>query len=131
MGDKTFGLISNFIYFFRSFFSTLTSSESPPPLRRDLIGDISADEEFKYSSYDPHFRHTVSANFQRDLKNRSSLQNMNDFSFGNRNARYRSTVQYGTSRNSNGRYAGPSSVTPTPTSRFSSNNNSNYGMTPG
>lgn len=102
------------------------TSESPTLTRRDLLRDLSsdqnADEEFRYSTYDPHFR-TSTSNFQRD-RYRSSLQNMNELSIGNRNNQLRSTVQFG-GRNSTGRYG--TSITPQPTTRVFRQN----GMTPG
>lgn len=66
------------------------TSESPPPLRKDL-SCYSFEEKNKYASYDPHFRHTV--NLGSRNKNTGSLQNMNEFSFANRNNRYRRTIQ--------------------------------------
>ncbi|XP_070495163.1 uncharacterized protein [Chironomus tepperi] len=104
-----------------------TTSESPPPLRRDFISYNKEDED-KYASYDPHFRNTLDTNtFQRNTVYRTSLQNMNnapnDLTF-NRNNRYRSTIQNGASlqhistlRN-DGRYMYPSSITSTPKSRY-------------
>lgn len=96
------------------------TSESPPPLRRDIAGYNQEDENL-YATYDPHFRHTVGAGqFQRNGAYRSSLQNMNsantDFLTFNRNNRYRNTMQNGTSTHSmkNGRYVYSGSMTPQP-----------------
>lgn len=80
------------------------TSESPPPLRRDIYPN-----ENGYGTYDPRMRYTTgTANglggemaFQRNATYRSSLQDMrnnnqdssiNGFGF-NRNDRYRSTIQ--------------------------------------
>lgn len=104
------------------------TSESPTreirsDILRDLSSDQNADEEFRYSTYDPHFIRSNASNFQRD-RYRSSLQNMNELSFGSRNSQLRSTVQFG-GRQSNGRYG--TSITPQPTARGFRQN----GMTPG
>ena len=97
------------------------TSESPPPLRRNFGGYNNEDED-RYATYDPHFRHTVDSNaFERNAAYRSSLQNMNtanELAF-HRNNRYRSTIQNGTAQqsNHNGRYVYSGSITPTPKSR--------------
>lgn len=100
------------------------TSESPPPLRRDLI-NYNQDDEDRYATYNPHFRNTVGADaFQRGSGYRSSLQNMNasnELAF-NRNNRYRSTIQNGSLQQipikSNSRYNYGGSQTPTPKSRY-------------
>lgn len=97
------------------------TSESPPPLRRNLV-DYNREDESKYASYNPHFRNTINQNndaFLRDASYRRSLQNMNtasDLTF-RRNDRYRSTVQNGTMPHNN-RYIYSGSITPTPKSRY-------------
>lgn len=117
------------------------TSESPPPLRRDIIS-YNQEDEHKYALHDPHFRNTLTLGgrgggggsdaFQRNAIYRSSLQNMstaNELSF-NRHNRYRSTVQNGTQlRNSDGRYVYSGSITPTPKGRYLTDNSSR--MTPG
>lgn len=53
------------------------TSESPPMIRKH----VDAEDESKYNTYDPHFRHTTSvglnSNFQRNAQYRSSMQDMN------------------------------------------------------
>lgn len=98
------------------------TSESPPPLRRDITS-YNKEDENKYASYDPHFRNTVDTNtFQRNAVYRSSLQNMSNtndnFLTFNRNNRYRNTMQNGSSSVKNGRYVYSGSMTPTPKSRY-------------
>lgn len=118
---------------FRSFRSKKNSStlginqtsESPPPLRRDMASYNKEDENL-YATYDPHFRHTVDGQFHRNAGYRSSLQNMNgspssDFLTFNRNNRYRNTMQNGLSTQSikkNGRYIYSGSMTPQPKTRY-------------
>lgn len=97
------------------------TSESPPPLRRDIIGYNKEDED-RYAAHDPHFRYTVDNNFTRNAAYRSSLQNMsttanNDFLTFNRNNRYRNTIQNGSAAK-NSRYVYSGSMTPTPKSRY-------------
>lgn len=98
------------------------TSESPPPLRRDMIAYNKEDED-RYAAYDPHFRNTTQVdNFPRNAAYRSSLQNMNssvssDFLTFNRNNRYRNTIQNGSAENNN-RYVYSGSMTPQPKSRY-------------
>lgn len=94
------------------------TSESPPALRRDCIGYNKEDED-RYASYDPHFRHTAGVeSFPRNAAYRSSLQNMNsNFLTFNRNNRYRNTMQNG-SGVKNDRYVYSGSMTPQPKSRY-------------
>lgn len=94
------------------------TSESPPALRRDCIGYNKEDED-RYASYDPHFRHTAGVeSFPRNAAYRSSLQNMNsNFLTFNRNNRYRNTMQNGSDAK-NDRYVYSGSMTPQPKSRY-------------
>ncbi|CAO1371809.1 unnamed protein product [Diamesa tonsa] len=114
------------------------TSESPPPLRKEY-DQYNSEDESKYSTYDPHFRHTTNVGlndaFQRNSAYRTSLQDMNrkdnDVPFI-RNNRYRSTMQNGSSHQvspmqENNRYIYAGSITPTPKSRYITNK----GMTPG
>ena len=56
------------------------TSESPPPLRKEY-DQYNSEDESKYSTYDPHFRHTTNVGlndaFQRNSAYRTSLQDMN------------------------------------------------------
>jgi hypothetical protein len=98
------------------------TAESPPALRKEIIGYNQEDED-RYATYDPHFRRTIDAvGFQRGAGYRSSLQNMNsnDLAFQRHN-RYRSTIQNGSigqQQTKNGRYIYAGSITPTPKSRY-------------
>lgn len=69
------------------------TSESPPPMRKDLW-NYSVEEPNKYTSYNPHFRSSV----QPFDRNSVSTQSVNELSFGNRNNAYRRTVQMGALR---------------------------------
>ncbi|XP_055916046.1 uncharacterized protein LOC129948920 isoform X2 [Eupeodes corollae] len=108
------------------------TSESPPPLRRDIFNN-----ENGYSTYDPRMRYTTGATngtlgvnnaFQRNVPYRSSLQDMrntqpdhpiNGIGF-NRNDRYRSTIQPATTSGSGSGGTTPTQSLTLPTSRRSS-----------
>ncbi|XP_055858323.1 E3 ubiquitin-protein ligase RBBP6 isoform X2 [Episyrphus balteatus] len=103
------------------------TSESPPPLRRDVFNN----NNNGYNTYDPRMRYTTGATngtlgtnnaFQRNVPYRSSLQDMrntqsdlptNGIGF-NRNDRYRSTIQPATTSGT------PTQTLTLPTSRRSS-----------
>lgn len=70
------------------------TSESPPPMRKDLW-NYSFEEPNKYATYNPHFRSSVQG---LESGNSSSLQSVNEFGFLNRSNYYRKTVQLGALR---------------------------------
>ncbi|CRK88801.1 CLUMA_CG002501, isoform A [Clunio marinus] len=62
------------------------TSESPSSPRK-------FDNHNSFANYDSRLQRQGSIDFQRNTPYRSSLQTLNDFSFTNRNNRYRSTIQ--------------------------------------
>lgn len=69
------------------------TSESPPQVRRFIDGYESDVPQF--ATFDRRFDPATEGAFQRSARYRSSLQNMNNSSLGNRNEPFRSTMQFG------------------------------------
>lgn len=101
------------------------TSESPPPLRRGFGNGYSSEEESKYSTFDQRFDPNSDSGFLRSARYRSSLQNMNNFSYENRNEPFRRTMQ-GSLASRNRAYGNGSTNQPNRSYYVSPN-----GMTPG
>jgi hypothetical protein len=67
------------------------------------------EDSSKYTTYNPHFRRSTNVSEGSGAAYRTSLQNMNQYNFLNRNTRWRSTIQNGT-------------ITPTMRMRYGSEN---------
>lgn len=70
------------------------TSESPPSFHRNMTaGDATyIEDSSKYTTYNPHFRRSTGAT---GTTYRTSLQNMNQYNFLDRNTRWRQTIQNG------------------------------------